>query len=122
MTGKLVRKMPLPGPGAAMRALTISCPSGRRVSTHTADGQELVLAVIGPGNTVGELAALDAGPHTATVVAIEPTVADHVGRDVFVDALGRSPQACLRLLRLMAGLEWEHPVPRERLRLPAEMR
>ncbi len=24
--------------------------------------------------------------------------------------------------RLMAGLEWDHPVPRERLRLPAEIR
>ena len=59
--------------------------------------------MLGPGNTVGELAALDAGPHTATVMALEPTVADHVGRDVFVDALGHSPQASLRLLRLMAS-------------------
>ena len=30
-------------------------------------------------------------------------MADHVGRDVFVDALGQSPQASLRLLRLMAA-------------------
>jgi CRP-like cAMP-binding protein/phosphoribosyl 1,2-cyclic phosphodiesterase len=74
-----------------------------RVSTSTANGQEIVLAVLGPGNTVGELAALDEGPHTATVMALEPTVADHVGRDVFVDALGQSPQASLRLLRLMAS-------------------
>jgi CRP/FNR family transcriptional regulator len=74
-----------------------------RVSTLTAEGQEIVLAVLGPGNTVGEVAALDAGAHTATVTAVELTVADHVARDVFVEALARSPQASLRLLRLLAA-------------------
>jgi CRP-like cAMP-binding protein len=74
-----------------------------RVTTRTADGREIVLAALGPGNTVGEVAALDAGPHSATVMALEPTVADHVAREVFVSGLSQAPQASLRLLRILAG-------------------
>jgi CRP/FNR family transcriptional regulator len=74
-----------------------------QVGTRAPDGQEVPLAVLEAGDTVGEMAPLDAGPRTATARAIAPTVADYVSREAFLAGLAVSPQACLRLLRLLAG-------------------
>lgn len=47
--------------------------SGRvKVSSHTAAGTEVVLAVRGPGALLGEFAAIDGLPRSATVTALEP--------------------------------------------------
>ncbi len=47
--------------------------SGRvKVSSHTASGTEVVLAVRGPGALLGEFAAIDGLPRSATVTALEP--------------------------------------------------
>ncbi|MBO3750475.1 Crp/Fnr family transcriptional regulator [Streptosporangiaceae bacterium NEAU-GS5] len=47
--------------------------SGRvKVSSHTASGTEVVLAVRGPGALVGDMSALDGHPRSATVTALEP--------------------------------------------------
>jgi CRP/FNR family cyclic AMP-dependent transcriptional regulator len=47
--------------------------SGRvKVAAVTEDGREAVLAVRGPGELIGELAALDGQPYSATVVSLEP--------------------------------------------------
>ncbi|MEU4538255.1 MULTISPECIES: Crp/Fnr family transcriptional regulator [unclassified Streptosporangium] len=47
--------------------------SGRvKVSSHTAVGSEVVLAVRGPGALLGEFAAIDGLPRSATVTALEP--------------------------------------------------
>ncbi|GAA2893798.1 Crp/Fnr family transcriptional regulator [Streptosporangium fragile] len=47
--------------------------SGRvKVSSHTAAGSEVVLAVRGPGALLGEFAAIDGLPRSATVTALEP--------------------------------------------------
>lgn len=50
--------------------------SGRvKVTSHTANGTEVVLAVRGPGALLGELSALDGRPRSGTVVALEPVEA-----------------------------------------------
>jgi CRP-like cAMP-binding protein len=47
--------------------------SGRvKVSSATASGSEVVLAVRGPGALLGELSAIDGGPRSATVTTLEP--------------------------------------------------
>jgi CRP-like cAMP-binding protein len=46
--------------------------SGRsKVSSYTADGKEVVLAVRGPGELLGDFSALDGGSRSATVTALE---------------------------------------------------
>lgn len=57
-------------------ASVIIVRSGRvKVSSDTASGTEVVLAVRGPGALLGELSAIDGGPRSATVTALETVTA-----------------------------------------------
>ena len=57
-------------------ASVIIVRTGRvKVSSDTASGTEVVLAVRGPGALLGELSAIDGGPRSATVTALEPVTA-----------------------------------------------
>jgi ribonuclease BN (tRNA processing enzyme)/CheY-like chemotaxis protein len=73
------------------------------MSMKTADGKSRVLGVATVGDTVGELAALDGGPRTATARVTEPTVADYLPRDIVEPSLAAAPSAAFRLMRLMAA-------------------
>jgi CRP-like cAMP-binding protein len=47
--------------------------SGRvKISHYAADGREVVLSARGPGDLIGEIAAVDGNPCSATVTAFEP--------------------------------------------------
>jgi phosphoribosyl 1,2-cyclic phosphodiesterase/CheY-like chemotaxis protein len=77
--------------------------SGRvEMSIRLADGRSHVLGTAGVGDAVGELAALDGGPRTATARAVEPTLADYLPRDIVESSLAAAPGAAYRLMRLMA--------------------
>ena len=43
-----------------------------KATSITASGREVILAFRGPGDVIGELAAIDARPHSGTVIALEP--------------------------------------------------
>jgi CRP-like cAMP-binding protein len=80
--------------------------SGRlRVFVASARGEELVLSVVGPGESLGELSILDRQPRSATVDALEPAeliaLPGHEAR-----ALLESNQAALNAvaLALAAGM------------------
>jgi CRP-like cAMP-binding protein len=62
----------------------------------------VVLGTATVGDTVGELAAVDGGPRTATARALETTTADYIPREVFAASLAAAPAAATRLLQLMA--------------------
>jgi CRP-like cAMP-binding protein len=72
-----------------------------KITSTTPDGRELLLAVRGPGDLIGELAALDDGTEarSATVIALEPVVAQVISADEFVDYLTRNPRALLAIVR-----------------------
>ena len=63
----------------------------------------LYLATIGASETIGELALLDGQPRTATVTATTDMVLHEVQGDGFIDALRRSPDLGIVLLRELAG-------------------
>jgi ribonuclease BN (tRNA processing enzyme) len=73
------------------------------ISMRLPDGRPHVLGVASVGDTVGELAALDGGPRTATARVVAPTVADYLPRDVLEPSLAAAPGAAYRLMRLMAS-------------------
>jgi CRP/FNR family transcriptional regulator, cyclic AMP receptor protein len=72
-----------------------------KVTTVTADGRELVLAIRGPHELVGDLASLDdRGPRrSATVTALTPVVVQVIPNDQFLQFLEQHPRALLALTR-----------------------
>ncbi|MEU6062972.1 MULTISPECIES: Crp/Fnr family transcriptional regulator [Streptomyces] len=71
-----------------------------KVTAAAVNGYEALLALRGPGDIVGESAALTGRPRSATVTALEPVRAVAVERDRFTDFLGRSPDVSYALLGL----------------------
>jgi CRP/FNR family transcriptional regulator len=71
------------------------------ISITGPDGRQIHLGTAGPGDPIGELAALGGGHHSATVIALRSVMADYVPQDVFLAILAASPEAMLRLLRLL---------------------
>jgi phosphoribosyl 1,2-cyclic phosphodiesterase len=73
------------------------------ISMRLPDGRPHILGTATAGDTVGELAALDGGPRTATARVLEPALADYLPRDILEASLAAAPGAAYRLMRLMAG-------------------
>lgn len=70
-----------------------------KVSSVTQDGREVVLAVRGPGDLVGELSALDGGVRSASVSALEPVEAAIIPSERFESFLQSHPRLAILLLQ-----------------------
>ncbi|MCX6466803.1 MAG: Crp/Fnr family transcriptional regulator [Pseudonocardiales bacterium] len=78
--------------------------SGRvKVFSLTEQGEEVLLAVRGPGALLGELSAVDGAPRGASVAALEPVEALVVTVPVFVEFLRAHADAAMVLLRLVTS-------------------
>lgn len=87
-------------PGGSVVALR----SGRaKVSVQTLPGRELLLAVKGPGELLGEMSALDGRPRSATATAMEAVEALVMPASVFQEFLNTHPRIALRLLRALSS-------------------
>jgi len=76
---------------------------GGRVKIAVSDGgREAIIGVVGPGELVGELAAIDGGPRSTTVTTLEPVDALVVPRSDFSALLDRRPRIALVILRTVA--------------------
>lgn len=73
-----------------------------KVYRTTPTGKEVVLAVRGTGELVGELAAIDDSPHSASIVALERVEALVVSTGAFRRFLTDHPAASLVLLRMLS--------------------
>jgi len=62
-----------------------------------------VLASLGKGNFFGELALLDSGPRSASVVAVTPCELYYLDRDEFMDLLKKYPEMAIKLAQTLAG-------------------
>src|SRR5689334_6587108 len=62
-----------------------------KVTVASSTGEERILAVLGPGSIVGELAMMDGLPRSATVVAMRPSKLSFLARADFQDSLLRNP-------------------------------
>jgi adenylate cyclase len=70
-----------------------------RVSRTSRQGRELVLGLLGAGDTLGELGVLEAtGTRTADAIAVEPTICVAIGRDDLRAMIRKTPELGLRLL------------------------
>jgi CRP/FNR family transcriptional regulator/CRP/FNR family cyclic AMP-dependent transcriptional regulator len=67
-------------------------------------GDEAVLAILGPGDCFGELALLDGGPRSASVVAMEPVETLVLGRQDFLAFFRSNIEAAERLVVTLARI------------------
>lgn len=73
-----------------------------KVATSSAEGENVVLSILGPGEVFGEIALLDGAERSATVTAFEPCRLLVVPRAAFLGVLRAFPDLALRLLATMA--------------------
>ena len=78
--------------------------SGRvMVFSLTEHGEEILLAVRGPGALLGEVSAVDGAPRSASVAALEPVTALVVPIAAFVEFLRGHGDAAISLLQLVTS-------------------
>lgn len=78
-----------------------------RISTGAADGREIFLNIMEPGDTFGEIALLDGGARTASAVAIADSQLVSLRREHLAGLLEQEPKVALELLRLCGErLRW----------------
>lgn len=70
-----------------------------RVVNYAASGREIAFAVIGPGNHVGELSALDGEPRSASVEGLRDGLLAALGSGPFRELLLGHPAVALELLK-----------------------
>ena len=74
------------------------------VSLSSVGGRDVLLAVLGPNQSFGELALVDDGPRVATVTARTRSVLVVVPRRAAADVMARQPTVVTALLVSMAAL------------------
>jgi CRP/FNR family transcriptional regulator len=67
-------------------------PGLLKVSIASPQGDERILTILGPGSIVGELAIIDGGPRSATVVAIRDCKLSFISREAFLSCLREYPE------------------------------
>jgi len=87
-------------PGEGLLLLTSGMVA---VKVRTFSGDERVVVHLGPGQILGEIALLDGGPHSATVVAVQPTEAVFIPRAHFWEFCARHQPTGVKLLRNLAA-------------------
>jgi CRP/FNR family cyclic AMP-dependent transcriptional regulator len=73
-----------------------------KVIGNSADGREVLLSIRTGGDSVGELAALDGQPRSASVIAATGVTACVVPQGRFLSLIGASPTAALAVARASA--------------------
>jgi CRP-like cAMP-binding protein len=73
-----------------------------RVMRESAEPEPLVLAVLGPGEMVGEMGVLDRAPRSATVIATQETQTLELGADLLAQTILLYPEVTMPLLRTLS--------------------
>jgi CRP-like cAMP-binding protein len=70
-----------------------------KIVTEDSRGDELIINKCGPGETIGEMALLDQGTRSATVVAMDDAEVLELKNDVFEKILNQRPDVSLSIIR-----------------------
>jgi CRP-like cAMP-binding protein len=74
-----------------------------KIVSLSAAGREVIVAVRGPGDLLGELSAIDGEPRSATVTTLESVEALLIPGSAFATFLERHPRVALVILRMVSG-------------------
>ena len=98
---RLPTGMPLFVEGTRSDTVVIVISGRVKVFTSAEDGTEVMLAVRGPGAILGELAAIDGQPRSASVTSLETTEILTVGFREFTAFLHTHPRTMWLLMRIL---------------------
>jgi CRP/FNR family cyclic AMP-dependent transcriptional regulator len=73
-----------------------------RIYVATADGKELTLAILGPGEFFGELALLDGEPRSSDAIIMEDSQLQLLERDEFVHFMDDHPSVAHRVIEVLS--------------------
>jgi CRP-like cAMP-binding protein len=85
--------------GATADSLLFLAEGQLKVSIFSPDGSELLLSMVFPGETIGELGMLSATPRSATVTAIRRSRALTLSRSVVMELIEERPSVGVAMLR-----------------------
>jgi CRP/FNR family cyclic AMP-dependent transcriptional regulator len=69
-----------------------------QISMRSSDGEELILAVLGPGDFFGEMALIDGNPRSANASVVERSRLAVLSRQHFLSFLSSSPNVAVEML------------------------
>jgi CRP-like cAMP-binding protein len=75
-----------------------------KVSNYSAEGAELILASVMPGETIGELGMLSDLARSATVIATKPSAAMMLSRVVVMQLIEERPAVAVAMLQHLADM------------------
>jgi CRP-like cAMP-binding protein len=73
-----------------------------KIALSSADGKEMILVLLGPGDFFGELALLDGGQRSADAVVVEDAELLLLGREDFLRCVESRPRIALHLLAVLS--------------------
>lgn len=73
-----------------------------RIALFSPAGEDITIAILGPGEILGEFSVLDGEPRSATAIAAEDARTLMIGREDFLSWLSASPAAAILLLRVLS--------------------
>jgi CRP/FNR family transcriptional regulator, cyclic AMP receptor protein len=73
-----------------------------KVMVASTSGEERIVAILGPGAVVGELAMIDRMPRSASVVALRDSVLRFISREAYEKRVLAHPEAKQALLEILA--------------------
>lgn len=73
-----------------------------KIRTHNLEGKEVTLNIVGHGEIIGEMAALEEVPRSTDALTLAPTTVSSIPAQDFVKILKSEPSAGIRLAQLMA--------------------
>jgi len=74
-----------------------------RASLFDEQGNELVLAELGPGEFIGEMSMIDELPRSATVIAEEPTRLAKLSRKNFMKVVRENPEIAVNVIKALVS-------------------
>ena len=85
--------------GEPSQSLYLMLAGRAKVQRSDAEGKEVILAMIGPGEFFGEMSLIDEAPRSASVITIEPCDFIAIQKDSFKGMLALSPDMAMQIMR-----------------------
>jgi CRP/FNR family transcriptional regulator, cyclic AMP receptor protein len=88
--------------GQTPRGVFILCSGKVKLSTSSADGKTLILRIADAGEVLGLAAAVSGKPYQATADVLEPTQANFIGRNDFLNFLRENGEVAFRVAQQLS--------------------